>query len=77
MIKELLLQYAPYVVIGLNALLTMLTYKRTGKVVGLSKDNLVNTIVQKDIVKEDIQGLIEYHKTQLQNLEDYQRKGGE
>lgn len=31
MIKELLIEYAPYIVIAFNAIVSMLTYRRTGK----------------------------------------------
>ena len=31
MIKELLIEYAPYIVILFNAIVSMLTYRRTGK----------------------------------------------
>ena len=31
MIKEILMEYAPYIVIAFNAVVSMLTYRRTGK----------------------------------------------
>lgn len=31
MIKEILIEYAPYIVIAFNAIVSMLTYRRTGK----------------------------------------------
>lgn len=74
---DYILQYAPYALIILNAVFSIFTYRRTGKVVGYSKDNPVNKVNDNQgIVREDIQAMIDYHKKSAEELEKA-LKGGE
>lgn len=82
---DYILQYAPYALIILNAVFSIFTYRRTGKVVGYSKDNPVNKINEENasvnenwqgILYSDIQAMIDYHKKSAEELEKT-LKGGE
>lgn len=64
---EKIIAYLPYVVILGNAVLSCLTYKRTGKITKRDKTG-------QEIVDEDLQGLIDYHKRASIELEKKLKK---
>lgn len=62
---ELLIDLAPYALIVLNAVISVLTYRRTGKVTYTYK-----SMTGEDIVNEDLQKLIDYHEKVANELKN-------
>lgn len=66
---DLILEYAPYALTILNALISFLTYRRTGKVV---KTKAVSEFIPRtfeDVKKEEVLKLSEFHKQCAAELE--------
>ena len=58
---DIILQFLPYAVIVVNAVVGILTYRRTGKVSMLKKGSTV--------LDEDLQALIDFHLNSAKELQ--------
>lgn len=66
---ELFIEYMPYVLIVLNSIISILTYRKSGKVTFSYKSH-----DGEEIVNEDLQKLIDYHESVAKELKEKIKK---